>query len=334
MWSRITGRSWWVAFVIVLLVTSVVAAIELDSSHTYAPPVGVVLYLWYGEPGTDGGLGTPGWNSASSPGGGVVVDHPTFGYYASDSNRTFKAQVDEMQSIGVSFAVLSWWGPSTKGEAGAINNASLDFFRYLKNTGSSFKAAIMVDSFPQGSNVSMSQAYSYIQSRFVTPFSSWYLDWRNRPLVLFFNPLQPGDNANFSVRTIGNRPNSVDWTWWDAPSQYFSGQGGSANATNDEGLPVISSDGEVTIVPRIDSYYGRANASGFYLRFDPNLNEGLYQEQWSYVLAHSSSVKLIIIYSWNEYHERTEIEPHFDGTASVAQDYLANLTAQYIARLG
>ena len=88
-------------------------------AHT---PVGAVLYLWYGfSSNRTGGLGSPGWNSSTCPGGGAVVDKPNLGYYVSDSNQTFKTQISEMQGAGLSFAVVSWWGPFTQGEAGAIN---------------------------------------------------------------------------------------------------------------------------------------------------------------------------------------------------------------------
>ena len=182
-------------------------------------------------------------------------------------------------------------------------------------------------------DIPMSQVYSYVQDHFVTPFNRWYFDWEGEPLILFFNPLQPGSNDNFTVRTIGNRPNQVDWTWWDAPTQYFAGQGGSANATNDEGQPVVSQDGEVTLVPRIDSYFDRGFSGGFYLRFDPIFAQGLYQEQWNYVITHSSQVKLVLIYGWNEYHERTSIEPHVDGNSIAPQNYLLNMTETYVSML-
>jgi hypothetical protein len=106
------------------------------------------------------------------------------------------------------------------------------------------------------------------------------------------------------------------------------------NATYDEGNPVISDDGEFTIVPRIDSYYNEGYQGGSYLRFDPNLASGLYAEQWSYVLAHRSQVQLVLIYSFNEYHERSEIEPHSDYTNStVGPSYLLDLTARYTTDL-
>ena len=303
-------------------------------------PVGALLYLWYGlSDNGAGGLGSPGWNSTSCPGGGAVVDQPKIGFYPSDSNETFRTQIGEMQGAGISFAVVSWWGPFNQGEAGAINRATLDLFRYLEGTNSTFKVAIMVDAFPGTCglpDVSMMLVYDYVAETFSTPYSRWYFQWQGKPLLLFFNPLQPGSDANFTTRTIGNRPNQVDWTWWDAPQTFFQGQGGSGvNASNDFGNPVISSDGEVTIVPRVDSYfyYVGSHSQGGYLRFDSSLRLGLYQYEWEYVLGHRNETRLVLIYSWNEYHERTAIEPHDDGNSTLPVNYLLNMTEAYVSML-
>jgi hypothetical protein len=298
-------------------------------------PVGAFLYLWYGDATTaTGGLGSPGWNSTSCPGGGAVVDTPSAGYYASDSNATFERQVSEMQSAGITFAVVSWWGPFTSGEAGSINMAALDLFRFLKASNSSFKVALMVDAFTTACglpSISMGQVYDYVWNTFAAPFNSWYFRWEGKPLLLLFNPLQPRPNSNFTVRTIGNRPNPVSWVFWDAPANFSYGQGGTGvNITNDIGNPYISSDGEVTIVPRIDSYFNYLSRyqSG-YLRFDPSLQLGLYRYEWEYLSNHRSEVNLVLIYSWNEYHERTAIEPHEDATSTALDNDLLNITRTF-----
>ena len=325
------------------------------STGTSAPvnstiPVGVIWYLWYGNATTGaGGLESPGWNATSCPGGGAVVDRPNLGYYVSDSNQTFETQIGEMHSAGISFAIVSWWGPFTQGQAGAVNKAMHDLFSYLKSTNSSFKVAVMVDAFPGTCNpplpsVPMSQVYDYVYSNFAAPYKQWYFNWEGRPLLMTFNPVEPLYNdTRFTSKLIGNYacepvntcPNhgldqALDWVWWEAPAQYFEGQAGSLNATNDEGQPVISADGEVTLVPRIDSYFDRGYQNGSYLRFDANLSEGLYGEEWNYVLSHKSSVRLVIIYSWNEFHERTAIEPHIDWNEALPEDYLLNVTAGYV----
>ncbi len=300
-------------------------------------PVGTFLYLWYGNATAGvGGLGSPGWNSSTYPGGGAVVDTPAIGYYVSDSNATFQWQVKEMQSAGIGFAVISWWGPSRTGEAGAIDKATLDFFRFLKGTNSTFKAAVMVDTFDGGNNLNestLSSVYNYVYSQFASTYSDWYFSWEGHPLLLFFNPIYPQTNdTRFTVRTIGNRPNPVDWLFWSAPGGFFQSQlQPGVDAANDIGNPLISSDGEVTIVPRIDSYYNnRSGNQEGYLRFDPALQLGLYQAEWSFVISHRSQVKLVLIYSWNEYHERSAIEPHYDGTSAEGYSYLLNVTAAYV----
>jgi hypothetical protein len=328
------------AVVLILVLAVAIGAFILTREPTI--PVGAVLYLWYGNATTGmGGLGSPGWNSTSSPGGGSIVDQPSMGYYVSDSNSTFKTQISEMQSAGITFAIVSWWGASSTGENGAINKATLDLFRYLKATGSHFEVAVMVDAY-EGSSTNLTasqfnQDYAYISSTFVSPFSQWYFNWLGKPLLLFFNPVNPShpDDTYYTVRTLGNSPNKVQWTFWDAPSSFLVSQAGSGvNAANDEGNPVVSSDGEVTIVPRIDSYYNAGQQGGSYLRFDPTLASGLYSEQWSYVITHRSQVQLVLIYSWNEYHERSEIEPHTDYTnTTVGPSYLLGLTVHYASSL-
>ncbi|MCL5069183.1 MAG: hypothetical protein M1368_12655 [Thaumarchaeota archaeon] len=50
-------------------------------------------------------------------------------------------------------------------------------------------------------------------------------------------------------------------------------------------------------------------------------------------MSHRSSVKLVTIYTWSEYHDRTEIEPHFDYTYNGSAYYLLNQTSNYVTKL-
>jgi len=309
--TLITRNQMWALLAIcIVTVTALLVSLTLPKGKAtiqIPAPVGAVLYLWYGSANTTmSGLGSPGWNSTSTPGGGAVVDEPVLGYYSSDNASTFAWQIKEMQSAGLSFAIVSWWGPYAMGESAAINNATLHLFQYLKETDSSFKIAIMADAYLQPSqqnNTAYQSIYDYVYDSFVGPFNQWYFSWNGKPLLLFFNPMYPTySNSSYTIRTIGNRPNQVEWSFWDAQAQYLTSEAGSGvNASNDIGNPVISTDGEVTIVPRIDSYYNyEFGYQGGYMRFDPSLTQGLYQAQLNYVLSESSSVRLVIIYSWNE----------------------------------
>lgn len=87
----------------------------------------------------------------------------------------------------------------------------------------------------------------------------------------------------------------------------------------------------MAVVPRIDgcSYYlGDPQQRGGCLQFDSNLTLGLYQYEWNYVIQNRSQVKLVLIYSWNEYYERSAIEPHYEPTGILSP--LANDTSSYV----
>jgi hypothetical protein len=64
--------------------------------------------------------------------------------------------------------------------------------------------------------------------------------------------------------------------------------------------------------------------------------EYLYAEQWSQAFNYSrqNAIDYVTITTWNEFPERTAIEPHFDATASSHDPYfLYNATRNYIAQL-
>lgn len=80
-----------------------------------------------------------------------------------------------------------------------------------------------------------------------------------------------------------------------------------------------------SIAPRYDDYYlhtAYPTIRTGYMRFDYNMSKGMYYAEWNYVIQNAKSVKLVLLDSWNEYHERTAIEPH------------ADLTAGYFSRVG
>jgi hypothetical protein len=66
---------------------------------------------------------------------------------------------------------------------------------------------------------------------------------------------------------------------------------------------------------------------------DANLTEGVYDREWENAikLLKEGKVDTITITSWNEYPERTAIEPHHDATAENPDPwFLFNKTKQYI----
>ena len=292
-------------------------------------PVGAVLYLWYGYNFTSGtwtgGLGTSHWNDSSF---GIVVDRPAIGYYASDDNATLAWQLSEIRSSGISWILASWWGPGnatqSRGYAraySAINNATLNLFRFLSANRQTYpiKVALLVENF-NGTQQSpydltpsdFAHLYGYVDSHFYRPFNDSVFYWRGKPLICSFNgwlgrlPM----NDSFTYRLIGSPINDYDWSFWQGD--------GYLTATNArapwhyEQSPQISTDGEVGLIWRYDDYYLRPNS---YMRFDPNGTLGLYGYEWGFAISNANHVNLVLLYSWNEYHERSTLEPHQDLTA-------------------
>jgi hypothetical protein len=304
-----------------------------DSAGNRYIPVGAFLYEWYGYNVTSGlwtgGLGTSHWNDTSNdvigsgPKINIVKDTPSIGFYASDDNNTLSWQLSNMQKAGISVIVASWWGVGNESGVGnnakedaAINNAVLNLFHYVESTKNlwNFRIAIMVEPFNSTdlSTSDYNNLYSYIENVFYKPFNDITVYWQGKPLLLGFNPQYlpalPAASI-FTLRTEGGVPNPVNWYFWEGGS-YDDSSGPGAQIKNYEYAPGISHDGEVGLAWRYDDHWQRPN----YMIFDQNGSQGMYNYEWNYTIQHRSSVNLVLLYGWNEYHERTELEPHYDFT--------------------
>ena len=319
------------------------------SSTSGSKSVGAFFYLWYGYNYTTshwtGGFNTSHWNDSSS---GIVSDRPIQGYYSMMNNSTISSQITEMEQVGIDFAVISWWGwgvynfsnPSWLNQSAAsIDNATSNLFKLVSSSFPTFKLSIMVDAFSKGSLSAQdySSVYKYIDDHYYSKYPNIVLkdETSGTPYLFWFNPLDPyGINLNdsFVNEVVGNNP-YVNVTLWRAPDKYLQGYQ-NQNMSNYEGDPNISSTGIVSIIPRYDDK-GLFETGGrsSYMQFDVSYNQGLYQSEWNYVLNQSSSANMVLIYSWNEYHERSAIEPHYDDTnSSVSPFYLTDLTKYYVTK--
>jgi hypothetical protein len=89
---------------------------------------------------------------------------------------------------------------------------------------------------------------------------------------------------------------------------------------------------QTSATPRFDDSHFRTPSCVV----DPNLTEGVYDQEWKNAiqLAKDRKIDTVTITSWNEYVERTEIEPHHDATAYNHDPYfLYNKTKDYINQI-
>jgi hypothetical protein len=121
-------------------------------------------------------------------------------------------------------------------------------------------------------------------------------------------------DARFTSRIVGEEP-YTQWMYLDLVR------------------PVVR-EKEVSVTPRYDESRLADRQMG--IQVDPRLEQGVYDQEWQKAIRlwQQGQVETILISSWNEYYERTEIEPHFDATAIDKNPYfLYDKTKDYIAQL-
>ena len=282
------------AAILILLMCSLFCR-QGASCSTSRPKVGVYYYVWYG-PGRH-------WNDSQAH---TAVDEPILGFYSSQNVSVIKQHLKWFKELDINFLIISWWGPNSYED-----NSTKTIFSIVRENGYPIEIAIMVEAFNLDGLYDFKQIYDYINETYVVPYGSIYMRLDSLPLVCFFN-----DNINmtsteekrnairsvtgYSARIVGQTNAYVDWWAWP-----MSGQ-------NEAPDPRVSRDGYIGLLPRYDDSRLGYNTSTTY---DANFTEGLYDKQWSIVLRleNESEVKYVAIYSWNEYPERSQIEPHINS---------------------
>ena len=275
--------------------------------------VGVFYYVWYNPDDS------ASWEYPK------IHDKPVLGYYNSCDSAVIKQHLNWMSEARIDFLIVSWWGMYNQTSWNSfINNATYQIFKTAKETVSNVKVCIMVEPFNEtASGYNYTEIYNYVYSTFYMNYPTVYFKYEGKPLLLFYNSeyltadgTVPEDNR-FTVKIVGHC-DYAEWIYDDV-------------ATTHKPNPPIPRERQIPVSPRFDDYYVR----------NPNCTidaklEYLYVEQWERAvnLAQEGKIDIITITSWNEFPERTAIEPHYDSTASNRDSYyLFKLTKNYILQL-
>jgi len=277
-------------------------SVKSSSCSASEAKVGLFYYVWY-----EGGLGNGHWNSSL---GWTVVDMPLLGFYNSSDPSLIRQHLKWFEELGVDFLIVSWWGSSTLQGYQFADTTTRLVFDLINETNSPIKITLMVEDFNQSGTYDFTAIYDYIYDNYATRYGNEFFDLNGKPLVCWWNSdmtntsesrQRIGNDSRFAARIIGHH-DYVDWYAWRPCS------------VDDEDYPItlpkLSKDGFTCIEPRYDdSHIGRSGT------FDDDYSEGVYDRQWTWALKQGSNLSIIAIYSWNEYHERSQIEPHItNGT--------------------
>lgn len=304
-------RRWQVAVLILALVLISVVVLWLISNKR-SPQVGTFYYDWY-DPAS-----AVSWEYPK------IQDNPVLGYYNSCDPAIIQQHLNWLSDLHVDFIVVSWWGMYNQSDWHSfINNSTVQIFQVARANFTNVKVAVMVEPFNESGTYNFSEIYDWIYANLVEQYPTIYFEVDRKPLLCFFN----GENMTspdvfkkdnrFTVKIVGNDQNA-EWLY-DCVTQ-------KSNPT-----PPTPRDRQISVSPRFDDFYVRENNE----TVDAKL-EYLYAQQWQKALDYTkqNAIDFITITTWNEYPERTAIEPHYDATASNHDPYyLYNKTNEYISQV-
>jgi hypothetical protein len=201
----------------------------------------------------------------------------------------------------------------------------MQVFRIAKENVTNVKVAVIIEPFNESGTYNFTEIYDWVYTNLVQQYPTVYFKVDDKPLLCFFN----GQNMTapeifqrddrFTVKIVGN-DNTAEW-------QYD----GVTKKDNPPTAIPFPRDRQISVSPRFDDFYVRENNE----TVDDKL-EYLYAQQWQKALSYAkqNTIDFITITTWNEYPERTEIEPHYDATASDHDPYyLYNKTKEYISQV-
>lgn len=299
-------------FLISLLVSSLIAAYFFLPHTLTKATVAIVLYVWYGARLDD-------WTR--------FVDFPVadLGNYSSLNETVVRQQLALMEDLVIDLVLISWWGFEDDYEK-FVNNATRLVFETAKNVSSPLKFAVMVEpthsrneSSNFGEPYDYAGIYNYVYETFVETYPAFYYNYSGQPLICFFNDdilTHNGEvppDSRFAEIIVGDQ-NYTQWTF--STNEFHTNQ--------------------ISIISRFDD--SRIRPPG--REYDVDLSNHTYDLGWQKAIQlwGQGKINTILVTSWNEYPERTEIEPHYDHDYNEtmynnATYYLYNKTKEYITQV-
>lgn len=287
--------------------------------------VGAYYYPWY----------TGNWTKDHSN----CVDTPVLEHYNSSNVTIIQKHLDWLEELRIDFLIVSWWGIDSPSE----NNIKILYSEVAAKP--VVELCVMVEPFGAGGEpynettgeYNYTKIYNHIYDNFVSPYSDIYMNLQGYPLICFYNDenLTKDGNVNeiltdsmFTVRVVGHN-SYVNWAYWGVDIKRWGKWKPDFLGQTEQ---MLCMDGEINVLARYDDEHFRP---GGHVPFpiDGTYSEELYDEQWSIAinLAREGKVHIVTITSWNEYAERTMIEPTIDTTSYSSDPYLLfKKTKEYI----
>ena len=300
----------------------VVAVTLLSSSLLILPKRPLVLayyYVWYGKRGHE-------WS--------MSLYHPELGEYNSSDPSVIEQHISWAKSSGIDGFIVSWWGQGTY-EDGVAKKV----FETADAVGG-FKLAIMIERVGNNpgwyawghdfDNQTYTQALKsdlvYVVDNYVKPFNETYLKFNGRYVIVlyafidedhqqdakfyaeYFNSLKRYVYEQTGVRISFWSLNTVDARCFDLCAMYLPTQA-KDNPQNPMGNKTVYRCKSGVRVAANFPMFDNSPVSDDPIRVPPDDGEP-YRDRWRRILT--SMPRVVLITSWNEWHESTAIEPSLE----------------------
>lgn len=251
-------------------------------------PVGTFLFTWYTS-------GTFGWDN--DPDSTVVApDTPTGGRYDSASTTVIRRQLQQISDAGFKFVVIDYWDD---GPYATITKANF-----------ALVVALMESEFPNLRFAPLVEpAYGVTTNHVITStiYNTLYSAYGTSPCAMKYK----GKNL---VMTFCKRLGGTDSRFWQLSMCNGNEAGYSMNYWS---VPAAVNNRLLSIINRFDNSLVTGTTHYSYNKL---YRESLPNDQCAVAMNNRDGIDLLFFTAWNEYRERTNLEPHSNPDSTVADD--------------
>jgi glycosyltransferase involved in cell wall biosynthesis len=325
------------------------AGIEAKSAHKLQPTqdrsrplVGIQYYLWYGE-----GFGAQHWND--NPRLGHVGDHPFLGFYPSEKGQTIEYHLSQFEAMRLDFAILNLHidnnGPNET-ELRSIEN----LFEISAARNSSLRFAIQISPFNDDAD-HIRSTLSRIRTLYADREEYFRIDGKPA-LFWFWSSAYDGNWALFEVMreaaadfrnfalslrlAKGIDERRYTFGFFEAFGLYSPLESSSEENWDRVWQSAYDASGTAGMTYRIatvspgydDHALMDPSREGNPYRIVPRRSGEIYARSLKFAESLSTPPDLVIVSTYNEYHENTHIEP-----SSRNGDMYVRMTRDFVERI-
>lgn len=301
--------------------------------------IGMQYFLWYGE-----GLGASHWNDDEIH--GLVSEHPEIGYYSSLKGETIRHHLDLAENIGIDFLCLNLH-IEDKGVNEIELHSILNLFDIVNSCKYKIKLAIQICLYTNDERI-IGDSLAFIKKTFIQ--KDEYLEINGKKVLFWFwsgafdsnSILIPKlkeftndlDNIAFSNRIADESEDNLTFNMFNGfgpfspielsdPLHWERVWNESLENTQNIKYKVFSvcpgyDDRHIMDLQRTNNPY----------RYVPR-NEGeTYKKTWEFAIRNKATIDIVMISTFNEYHENTHIEPTIqqgNGYIKMTKDFILKI---------